>query len=122
MGRYIVDMETAKNLVPELGEFLDLTNQALRNINMGKMDHLPYYQAVPKVQVLMQAELSPQGAGRPPAVGHWQLLITKENKPFQICLHGKIKGSTERAEVIFVCPNSEEESSVARESEQTSGL
>ena len=30
MGRYIVDMETAKNLVPELGEFLDLTNQALR--------------------------------------------------------------------------------------------
>ncbi|PSR34228.1 MAG: hypothetical protein C7B46_06675 [Sulfobacillus benefaciens] len=119
MESYVVDMETAVRLLPELEDFLNPTNQALRNINMGKMDHLPYYHAVPEIHVFMQAELSPQGPGRPPAVGHWQLLITKDNEPFQVCLHGKIKGSAERAEVIFVCPNSEAEELVAREAKKS---
>ncbi len=113
MASYIVDTNIVKALLPELNESLDLINQALRNINMGKMDHLPYYAAVPGIHVLMQAELSPQGDKRPPAVGHWQLLIAKDGAPYHVCLHGKVKGAAERAEVIFVCPDTPQEVQVA---------
>lgn len=103
-------LENLSRLFPGLESLLPRLNQSLRNINFGKMDHLPYYDAVPGYQFAMRAALEPQGGQRPPAVGHWQLEITKDESNFQLRLQGKSKGETEIAEILFLCgPTSESE-------------
>ncbi|MEB3102976.1 hypothetical protein [Ferviditalea candida] len=61
-------------------DFLMEINDALRNINFGRMDHLPYYETIEGYRLFMTAELAPQGPGKPPSVGHWQLVIQRENQ------------------------------------------
>lgn len=75
-------------------------NDALRNINLGKMDYLPYESVIEGYQFFMRAELIPQGSTRPPAMGHWQIEIVPEHQIHRLFLQGKIKGTDHMAELV----------------------
>lgn len=65
-------------------------NDALRNINRGKADFVPYYEEIPGYALVMTAELRPRGTGKPPAVGLWQLAIRKREAPYELLLQGMV--------------------------------
>lgn len=71
-------------------EFLTEFNDALRNINRGRNDHLPYYEALPGYKVLMISELKPRGENRAPSVGRWQLVIQREDRQVELVLQGLV--------------------------------
>ncbi|MDA8194328.1 MAG: hypothetical protein M0Z53_10070 [Thermaerobacter sp.] len=101
--RYTRPLDDLTRLLPDIEELLAPLNQALRNINYGKMDHLPYYHAVAGYQFAMRADLEPQGDRRPPAIGRWQLEISREGSAYRIFLQGKTKGQSEIGDVVFLC-------------------
>ena len=89
--------------IPGLGRTLTEVNHALRNINRGKMDFLPYSNSIDTLEWYMEARLIPQGQNLPPAVGHWQIHILQgENKP-DIILQGKSRREDERGLLVFHC-------------------
>lgn len=71
-------------------DFLTEFNEALRNINRGRNDHLPYYETLPGYKVLMISELKPRGDNRAPSVGRWQLVIQREDRLVELVLQGLV--------------------------------
>lgn len=84
-------------------DFLMEINDALRNINFGRMDHLPFYETIEGYRLFMVAELTPQGSGRPPSVGHWQLVIQREDKGYELALQGSFKKGESLGELVLLC-------------------
>ncbi len=87
-------------LFPGLENRLEPINDALRNINRGKMDYLPYEMVIEGYQLFMRAELIPQGSTRPPAMGHWQIEIVPAHESHRLLLQGKIRGTEHMAELV----------------------
>ncbi len=83
-------------LVPWLAEL----NRSLRNINFGRMDHLPYYEPLTGYRLAMRADLVPQGSPRPPALGHWQIEITRDGAAYRLLLQGKACDEGELGELV----------------------
>ena len=96
-------VERAIPFFPALGDRLPEINQALRHINYGQMDYLPYDQSVPGYHLFMRAELTADGPGRPPRIGHWALEITRDDQDYILVLQGKERAHTEWADLIFPC-------------------
>lgn len=94
-------LSQAGELFPAMAEMLAPINEALRRINMGRMEFLPYDHPVSGYQVHMRAELTPQGPDRPPQVGHWQLEIQRDDAPYVLYLHGKTGAEGELGELVF---------------------
>lgn len=84
-------------------DFLTEVNEALRNINYGRIDHLPYYEPIPGYSLFMVSELTPSGSGRPPSVGRWQLVIQKEGKNYELALQGEIRQGQSLGELVLRC-------------------
>jgi len=82
-------------LFPGWEDQLPVLNEALRNLLRGKMDHLPYYTPVPGYELAMRAVLEPQGEGRPPRIGTWQLELVGFDPPRRLYLQGKREGEEE---------------------------
>jgi hypothetical protein len=101
--RMFVPISQAAGLYPDLAPLLPAINQALRHINFGQMDHLPYYDAIAGYRLHMRAELLPQGTGRPPHIGHWQLEVSRDGAPHVLYLQGKANSGEELCEVVFPC-------------------
>lgn len=93
-------LQEALPLFPGLKNRLESINAALRNINLGKMDYLPYEEIIEGYHLYMRAELVPQGSGRPPAMGHWQIEVVPDQKPYRLLLQGKIRGTEPMAELV----------------------
>lgn len=96
-------LEDLGRLFPAMEPLLPGINQALRQINFGKMDWLPYDREVPGYHLHMRAALTPQGEGRPPAVGHWQLEVSREDRSYVLLLQGKASGQNELAVLVSPC-------------------
>jgi hypothetical protein len=94
-------VDEAAPYFPGLAAHLAPINQALRQINFGQMAHLPYYEAVPGYTLTIRAPLEPQGPGRPPAVGHWQLEVARDDRSYRLLLQGRARGPQELAELWF---------------------
>ncbi len=105
--RKVIPLDACSELFPELAQELPGINQALRNINFGKMDFLPYENAVPGYQLAMRADLRPQGDGKPPAMGHWQIEVIRDDAPYRLYLQGKAKAGQELAEIVVMCESEE---------------
>jgi hypothetical protein len=112
MTRYAIALSLLNDRYPDLTAILDPVNKALRNINRGKMDYLPYSTPVPPFKWYMEALLTPQGENRPPAIGHWQLRLVSDQDG-EILLQGKVQGEEEQGILIFHCPSSAWEQSLA---------
>ncbi len=111
MTRYAIPLSLLDLQYAGLTNILSAVNKALRNINRGKMDFLPYSVPVPPFAWYMEALLTPQGENRPPAIGHWQLrLVSSEDG--EILLQGKSQGDEEQGTVIFHCSGSTWEQSL----------
>lgn len=109
-SRYTVNIDQLSRLIADFSPHqISEINSALRNVNLGKMDYLPYEAEVPGYTLSMSAILTPEGTKRAPAVGHWELHITPDLRPFEIILRGKSNQGQERADIGFWCPNSPEE-------------
>lgn len=106
--RKIVALDDCTELFPALAERLSGINQALRNINFGKMDFLPYEEAVSGYRLTMRSELIPQGVGKPPGMGKWQLEVVRDDTDYVLILQGKAKAGQELAEISFPCGDSPE--------------
>lgn len=98
-----VILSQAGEFFPRMAHLLPSLNEALRNINFGKMDHLPFYDEVSGYQVAMRAPLLPQGTERPPAIGHWQVEISRDDKPWVLLLQGKSQSGEETGRLVFLC-------------------
>ena len=103
-----VDIASCAKLFPDMAELLPEINKALRNINFGKMDFLPYETPIDGYQLAMRSEIVPQGPGKPPAMGHWQIEISRQGYPYLLMLQGKAGKGTEFAELVFPCGRSPE--------------
>ncbi len=101
--RVSTTLARAGKLYPDLAPLLSPMNEAIRRINFGQMDILPYPEAVPGYSLYMRAELIPDGAGRPPQVGHWQIEMAREGHPYVLYLQGKHRGEEETGEMEFRC-------------------
>jgi hypothetical protein len=99
----LVPIRDCLDLFPDLADRLPSINQALRNINLGKMDYLPYEESQPGYGLSMRTDLIPQGAGRPPAMGKWQLEVVREDTSYRLLLQGKAQEGEEWAEIVFPC-------------------
>ncbi|WP_207654652.1 hypothetical protein [Sulfobacillus sp. hq2] len=97
---------------PGMGKTLIEVNAALRNINRGKMDFLPYTQPTENFTWYMEAVLTPQGENNPPAIGHWQLRLRATDDTFDIVLQGKSQEGNERGLIIFRAPSPEREAAL----------
>lgn len=86
---------------PLLAPSLKAINEALRHINFGQMDHLPYYEPIEGYSIAIRAPLEPQGPGRPPSVGHWQLEVTRADRDYRLLLQGRTDGDRELGELWF---------------------
>lgn len=95
-------------LFPDMAEQLPHINKALRNINFGKMDYLPYDQPIDGYQLAMRAEIVPQGPSKPPSMGHWQIEVSRNEKTYRLLLQGKADKGQELAEIVFLCGPCEE--------------
>lgn len=93
-------LSRAGDLFPGLADILAPINEALRRINMGQGEFLPYDHPVAGYQVHMRAELTPQGPNRPPQVGHWQLEIQRDDAPHVLYLQGKAGADGELGELV----------------------
>ena len=93
-------LSRAAELFPGLADMLSPINEALRRINMGRMEFLPYDHPVAGYRVHMRAELTPQGPNRPPQVGHWQLEIQRDDAPHVLYLQGKAGADGELGELV----------------------
>lgn len=82
-------------LFPGWEDSLLSLNEALRNLLRGKIDHLPYYTAVPGYELALRALLEPQGQGRPPAIGTWHLELVRLEPVQHLYLQGKKAGAEE---------------------------
>ncbi len=89
--------------IPGLAETLIEVNRALRNINRGKMDFLPYCNSIDTLEWYMEARLTPQGSNLPPTVGHWQIHIVQDGNKPDIILQGKSRAQDERGLLLFHC-------------------
>ncbi|MCL4493755.1 MAG: hypothetical protein M1294_02970 [Firmicutes bacterium] len=89
--------------IPGISQTLIEVNQALRNINRGKMDFLPYSKPIGSLEWYMEALLTPQGSNLPPAVGHWQIRIAQSENMPDIVLQGKSRAQDERGRLLFHC-------------------
>lgn len=96
-----VNLADCNAFFPELASVLPEINRALRNINLGKMDYLPYDQAVDGYHLGIHSELIPQGPGKPPAMGHWQLEVHHDVKPYYLVLQGKRDHEDELGEIVW---------------------
>lgn len=106
--RKMVPLDDCLDLFPALSSRLHEINRALRNINFGKMDYLPYEEAVPGYDLSMRTDLIPQGAGKPPSMGHWQLEVSRQDAECILVLQGKAQNDQELAEIVYPCgPNLE---------------
>jgi hypothetical protein len=110
-------VERAIALYPALGDRLPAINQALRHINYGQMDYLPYDEAVPAYHLYMRAELTAEGPGRPPRVGHWALEITRDDRDYILVLQGKQRAQAEWADLIFPCGPTAESRALTEEAD-----
>lgn len=90
-------------LFPEMQGLLPEINRALRQINFGKMEWLPYDKEISGYHLHMRAALSPQGEGRPPAVGHWQLEVSRDDRSYVLLLQGKVSGQSELGTLVSPC-------------------
>lgn len=86
-------------------EFLTEFNEALRNINRGRNDHLPYYETIPGYVILMMSELKPRGDNRPPSVGRWQLIIQRVDREYELVLQGLVKDGAAVGELVVLSDN-----------------
>jgi hypothetical protein len=107
MERHVEPLASLDQWFPGQTEWLSELNRALRNINFGKMDHLPYYEPLDDYRLAMRADLIPQGAAKPPAIGHWQIEVTRQGLPFRLLLQGKSRGNDELGELVDNRPASE---------------
>lgn len=108
--RLAVPIARVAALYPGVAAVLPDINQALRNINFGQMDQLPYEATIEGYHLFIRAELEPMGTGRPPQIGHWQLEIARDGADHRLYLQGKASGSEELCEIVFVCgPTAESE-------------
>jgi len=78
-------------------------NQALRRINFGQWESLPYHEPRPGFVLAMRAELIPHGPGRPPGLGPWQLEIAPVGQPYVLRLEGRQSNGIDMGE-LFLCP------------------
>jgi hypothetical protein len=101
--RKSVPIESCQDLFPDLAQLLPEINKALRNINFGKMDYLPYETRCPGYQLTMRSEIVPQGPGKPPSMGHWQIEVSRQDYPYHLILQGKANTGTELGEIVFPC-------------------
>lgn len=101
-------LDDCHSLFPDLAPLLPEINKALRNINFGRMDYLPYEQPVPGYELAMRSEIRPQGTGKPPAMGHWQIEVIRHDHPYRLILQGKADKQLEMAELVFLCGPSPE--------------
>ncbi len=106
--RTTVPLNDCVDLFPLLANRLSEINQALRNINFGKMDFLPYEEEVTGYRLTMRSDLIPQGVGKPPAMGKWQLQVERLDADYVLILQGKAKAGQELADVSFPCGDSPE--------------
>ncbi len=106
--RKSVPVGACDRLFPELVQLLPEINKALRNINFGRMDYLPYDEPIAGYELAMRSELKPQGPGKPPSMGHWQLEVIRQDHPYRLILQGKADQGTELAELVFLCGPSPE--------------
>lgn len=89
--------------IPQFSGILTSVNKALRNINRGHMDFLPYSSEIEPFEWYMEAQLTPQGPDRAPSVGHWQIRIRHDNGMPDIILQGKSRDNEERGLLAFHC-------------------
>ncbi len=109
--RRIVPLSQVATLFPAMADQLPAINEALRRINMGRMEFLPYENPITGYELHMRAKLTPQGEGRPPQVGHWQLEVAGP-EPCVLYLHGKVGEGGELGELAWPpgsAPDAEEE-------------
>lgn len=118
--RKMVLLSECLPLFPDLADSLDAMNRALRNINFGKMDYLPYEEEIPGYHFAMRTDLIPQGAKKPPAMGHWQLEVTRDNALYSLYMQGKAKDGQELGEISFPCGRSTDSDRFFPESENNS--
>jgi hypothetical protein len=97
-----VNLANCRPLFSEMADTLPQINRALRNINLGKMDYLPYDQAVNGYHVDIRSELIPQGPGKPPAMGHWQLEVHHDAKPYYLVMQGKRDHDEEIGDIVWI--------------------
>jgi hypothetical protein len=112
--RLTVPLARAAALYPALADRLAPINQALRSINVGRVDYLPFDAPAAGYHVHMRAELTPQGAGRPPQVGHWQIEISRDDSDHALYLQGKHGAAGELGEIVFRCGATEESEAILR--------
>lgn len=101
--RKVVPLDDCLDLFPGIAKQLHDINRALRNINFGKMDYLPYDESIPGYVLSMRTELIPQGSGKPPQMGHWQLEVTREDASGILVMKGKAQKDQELAEIVYPC-------------------
>lgn len=101
--RKSLPIDQCTSLFPALSTLLPEINKALRNINFGRMDYLPYEEAIAGYALAMRSEIKPQGPGKPPAMGHWQIEISRADHPYYLLLQGKADKGTELVELVFPC-------------------
>lgn len=106
--RKMLPLSECLSFFPALANQLPAINQALRNINLGKMDYLPYDHATPGYELAMRSDMIPQGPGKPPSMGHWQIEVSREDTSYRLLLQGKAQQGQELAEILFLCESNEE--------------
>lgn len=99
--RRVLPLSQVARWFPAMAEQLPAINEALRRINMGRMEFLPYESPLAGYELHMRAKLTPQGADRPPQVGHWQLEVTGPAAPCVLYLHGKVGEGGELGELAW---------------------
>lgn len=112
--RLSVPLARVEALYPGLADRLAPINQALRSINFGHVDFLPFDTPAPGYHVHMRAELTPQGEGRPPQVGHWQIEISRDDSDHALYLQGKNGAAGELGEIVFRCGATDESEALRR--------
>ena len=95
-------LSTLSTWFDDRSEFLAEFNEALRNINRGRNDHLPYYEKFPGYVILMMSELKPRGDNRPPSVGRWQLVIQRTDRQYELILQGQVKDGQAVGELVLL--------------------
>ncbi len=105
--RFQVPLSAAARWFENRLDFLAGINEALRNINRGKNDHLPYYESIPGYSLVMTSELKPRGDNKPPAVGKWQLTVRREDQNIELALQGLVRDGQSFGDLVLRCEDTE---------------
>lgn len=102
-----VKIASLRDFFPDLDGFLGDLNEALRNINRGRADHLPWYEEIPGLSLVLCSRLEPKGPGKPPAMGRWEVMVRLDGRPYELALRGMIREGSGVGDLTVLCGDAE---------------